>query len=145
MKKIKAVALSLLFVFIFLPFVSAEVNTVSVISLTPPNPNPGDSVAVEFSYCVGANEESRFMLAVSSYPTFQAGGTTGQDFKVSEGGFDIGGTGGGTASVSGGYDMNDQQGAAHCQTLTWNIHIPNTISEGGTYYVVIGGKTGIKF
>ncbi len=130
-----------IFIFLFPLNLSAEVNSVELISITPSNPTPGQLITMVFSYCVGAYEESRFAVAISTFPTFQPGNTEGQTFKVSEAGMDIGGTGDGVPAILGGYNMNDNQSSPHCQTLTWNIHIPSSLSEGGTFYVVVGGKT----
>ena len=117
-------------------------DSMSVISITPANPAPGDLVAVSFSYCTAALDVSHLILAVSSYSSIQADNTGGQTFKVNADGIDIGGSGDGeTASNNAGYNMNDSQGASHCQTLTWSIHIPNTLADATTYYVVVAGRS----
>lgn len=120
----------------------AAMDSMSVISITPANPAPGDLVAVSFSYCTAAYDVSHLILAVSSYSSIQADNTGGQTFKVNADGIDIGGSGDGeTASNNAGYNMNDSQGASHCQTLTWSIHIPNTLADATTYYVVVAGRS----
>ncbi len=112
-----------------------EVNSVSITSVVPPNPNPGDMVAVTFSYCVNAYEESRFMLAVSDTSAFRPNNTAGQVFKVSELGENVT-----SASVNGGYSLGDNQSAAHCETRTFNVNIPSDLGEGGTFYIIVGGR-----
>lgn len=137
-KKSTLIIASIIFLFYF--DLLAEVNSVDLISISPANPVPGQLITLTFSYCLGAYEESRFAVAISTFPTFQPGNTSGQTFKVSEAGMDIGGTGDGVPTVSGGYNMGDNQSSAHCETKTWNIHIPSSLEEGGTYYVIVGGR-----
>jgi uncharacterized repeat protein (TIGR01451 family) len=145
MKKVKGalkfkIIFFVLVILSFFNFAFAELTNMNVISMTPPNPNPGDLVAIQFSYCLAANDLSNLMLAISTSPVIQPNSTAGQTFKVIENSIDVGGTGDGSPTVAGGYRMSDQQGVAHCDTVTWNIHIPNTLTDGGNFYVVIAGR-----
>jgi uncharacterized repeat protein (TIGR01451 family) len=121
--------------------VMATTSAVTVVSMTPSNPNPGDAVTIVVSYCAAAFDDTRMMLAVSQYNTIQANNTAGQTFKVDENGTDVGGTGAGDASVNGGYDTHDNPATAFCGTVTFNINIPTTFSGGGTYYIVVGARS----
>lgn len=111
------------------------VNSVGIVSITPSSPGPGDMVTVNFTYCVGPWEQTRLMLAVSDTPSFRPNNTPGQIFKVNEGGVNIT-----ASSTNGGFNMNDSQGASHCQNVSWNINIPTTLGEGGTFYIIVGGR-----
>ncbi len=139
-KMLKPYAAALLFLLAAAATVNAATSSVDILSLTPPDPGPGDLVAVEFSYCADANETTYMILAVSQYSTIQPNNTVGQTFKVNENGIDVGGSGEGDSEANGGYNMGDSQGSFHCQTLTWNIHVPDTYTEGGTYYFVLAGR-----
>jgi uncharacterized repeat protein (TIGR01451 family) len=140
MKISKYIILLMLLSFLYIPAFAA-VNSVTIISMTPPNPNPGDMVAVQFSYCCAAYENSHLMLAISTSQTFLPNNTAGQQFKVDENGIDVNGTGMGNTSAGGGYIMNDNSGGSgpYCNTVTWNVHIPSTLAPG-PYNIVVGGK-----
>ena len=132
---IKKLLIAVSAIFILTSFASAEVNSVGIVSIVPSAPNPGDMVNVNFTYCVGPWEDSRFMLAVSDTSTFRPNNTGGQTFLVSESGMNFPVT-----SVSGGFSMGDSQGANHCESVSWNITIPTTLGEGGTFYIIVGGR-----
>ena len=119
----------------------AVTSNVSVVSMTPLNPNPGDMVTIVVSYCAAAYDDTRIMVAVSQYNMIQANNTAGQTFKVDENGTDVGGTGAGNSSVNGGYDTHDSPVTAQCYTVSFNINIPTTFSGGGTYYIVVGARS----
>ncbi|MCE5300555.1 MAG: T9SS type A sorting domain-containing protein [Spirochaetia bacterium] len=141
MKKILRSLLMVLLVTFTLTPVFATVTSVSITSVTPASPAPGDLVQVIFNYCAGPYEDTKMVLAVSTNSSFMACNTAGQEFKVSEGGMDIGGTGPGAATANGGYNMSDNQTVAHCQDITWSIHIPTTATPGLTYYILVGGRS----
>ncbi|HPI02680.1 MAG TPA: FlgD immunoglobulin-like domain containing protein, partial [Candidatus Goldiibacteriota bacterium] len=42
-------------------------------------------------------------------------------------------------ATGGGYQVA-QQSAAYCQTLTWNLTVPNSLEPGDTIYVIAGGR-----
>jgi uncharacterized repeat protein (TIGR01451 family) len=141
MKAIKSLAaISFIILLMYIP-AAATTSAVTVVSMTPSNPNPGDMVAIVVSYCAQAYDDTRIMLAVSQYNMIQANNTAGQTFKVDENGTDVGGTGAGDSSVNGGYNTNDNPSTAQCYTLTFNINIPTTFSGGGTYYIVVGARS----
>ncbi len=129
----KALIFSALIVF---PFsLHSAVNSVGIVSITPSSPGPGDMVAVNFTYCVGPWEESRLMLAVSDTSAFRPNNTPGQTFLVSESGINFA-----VPSVNGGFNMGDSQGVNHCENVTWNINVPASLGEGGTFYIIVGGR-----
>ncbi len=140
MKKIAIAAVLILFITMS-SNIFAEVSNVTITSLVPPNPNAGDLVTLNYTYCRTTDlyNNSHFIVAVSPVSTFISG-QLGQTFKVNESGIDVGGTGDGALTVAGGYNLNDGNGVSTCpETGSFTFHIPNTLS-GGTYYIIIGGK-----
>jgi hypothetical protein len=71
--------------------------------------------------------------------TFQPGGTSGQSFKVDENGIDVGGTSPGDPSVASGWAYASPPTA--CYAVTWNITIPDTLTAGNTYYLIVGASS----
>ncbi len=104
------------------------------ITMTPPNPAPGDPVVVTLYYCAGAYEAANFIVAVTNASTLRADNTAGQVYLVSSSGINVQSTG-----TGGGYQIA-QQSAAYCQTLTWNLTIPGSLEPGETIYVIAAGR-----
>jgi uncharacterized repeat protein (TIGR01451 family) len=140
-KKTFAFASAIVIFLIISSNILAEVSNVIITSMVPPNPNAGDLVTVNFTYCKTSDlyNNDHFIAAVSPVSTF-VNGQLGQTFKVNESGIDVGGVGDGSTTAAGGYNMGDGDGVSTCPyTTSFTFHIPNTLS-GGTYYVIIGGK-----
>ena len=111
--------------------VYAALSGVTIVSMTPPNPNPGDSVTIQVTYSIGSFEDARLTLAVSNTPTLQSCNTAGQTFKVTEEGVNRGGTGPGDPDIDGGWTNPTEVDGFN--TVNWVINIPSTLSAEALY------------
>ena len=119
----------------------AELTGITITSLVPPSPGAGDLVTVNFNYTLAGQlwNNNHFCAAVSTFSTIQGGSTAGQTFKTIEGNQNVGGTGLGAPTFAGGWDMSDGDGSTTSRSGSFTFNIPSSY-EGGTYYVVVGGK-----
>ncbi len=111
----------------------ASISSIDI-TMTPPNPAPGDSVVVTLYYCAGAYEAANFIVAFTNTSTLRPDDSPGQVYLVSSAGINNP-----SNATGGGYQVA-QQSAAYCQTLTWNLTVPNSLEPGDTIYVIAGGR-----
>nr|HPI04006.1 hypothetical protein [Candidatus Goldiibacteriota bacterium] len=63
----------------------ASISSIDI-TMTPPNPAPGDSVVVTLYYCAGAYEAANFIVAFTNTSTLRPDDSPGQVYLVSSAG-----------------------------------------------------------
>ncbi len=120
---------------------AGPISGVDVISVVPPVAAPGSTVAVTFRYDVPSYTKTFLMIAFSNVSNTQdcnSGATTGQYFVT----YENNQNGPPVSGYTKGYDTNDNGSGGSTVAFTWtyNLTVPSTLSEGMSYFIIVGAK-----